>query len=104
MINKTYEYFFKNLANKTKLEIILCLKDKALSVNEIVEKTKIEQSNLSHQLKSLVICKIVDVKQQGKKRIYSLNKQTIVPMLKLVEKHARCNCSHGCGLKCGGCK
>ena len=104
MSNSTYDIFFKNFANKTKLEIILCLREKPLSVGDISEKTKIEQSNISHQLKQLALCKIVEVKQKGKQRIYSLNKKTVVPMLELVEKHAKTNCPNGCFNKCPGCK
>lgn len=104
MNRKAYELFFKNFANKTKLDIILCLKENRLSVGEISEKTGIEQSNVSHQLKDLLACKIVNMTQKGKQRIYSLNRQTAVPMLELVEKHAKKNCPSGCNKKCFGCK
>ncbi len=83
----TYHIFFRNLANELKIEIITALKEKPLSVTELSKKLKIEQSNLSHALASLSHCNIVQVEQQGKKRIYSLNKETIVPMLKLIDKH-----------------
>ena len=102
--NKSYEYFFMNFANKTKLNIILCLKNKPMSVNEIAGKINEEQSNVSHHLKNLALCQIVNARQKGKKRIYSLNKETVVPMLNLVEKHAHKNCPNECSKKCMGCK
>lgn len=102
MNEKAYELFFRNFANKTKLDIILCLKEKSLNVGEITKITNIEQSNISHNLKDLIGCKIVSMQQKGKHRIYSLNKQTVVPMLGLVEKHAKKNCPAGCNKKCFG--
>lgn len=104
MKNLSYYYFFMNFANKTRLKIILSLKNCSLSVNEIVQKTGIEQSNISHHLKSLAECKIVNVNKKGKKRVYSLNKETVIPMITLVEKHAKRNCTEACSKKCGGCK
>ena len=91
-----YETFFLNFSNKTKLDIILALKERPLSVNEIVEKLKEEQSKVSHNLKKLAACRILNVKQKGKQRIYSLNKDTVIPILDLVTKHVRCHCKGEC--------
>jgi DNA-binding transcriptional ArsR family regulator len=86
MENKYY-LFFGNLSNPLKIEIISALKDKEMSVLELAKKINAEQSKLSHALTSLRQCSIVEVKQEGKKRIYSLNKETILPMLKLIDAH-----------------
>ena len=72
----SYNSFFMNFANKTKLNIILFLKEGSLSVNDIVKKTGMEQSKVSHNLTSLTKCNIITVEQKGKQRIYSLNKRT----------------------------
>lgn len=82
-----YFLFFGNLANPLKIEIISELKKKPCSVLELAKKLSIEQSKLSHALSSLRKCSIVQVKQKGKQRIYSLNKETILPMLKIIDKH-----------------
>jgi len=100
MNNKTYENFFVNFANKTKFDIIMCLKEKPLNVSQIVKKINAEQSAVSHNLKDLSLCQIVEVKQKGKERIYSLNKQTVVPLLKIVEKHVCKYCPKDCIKKC----
>ena len=84
-----------NFANRTKLNIILALENKPLSVNEITEKIKCEQSKISHNLSKLLQCHILDVKQKGKQRIYSLNSETVVPILKIVKKHVKKNCVLG---------
>jgi DNA-binding transcriptional ArsR family regulator len=86
MINKYY-LFFRNLANPLKMDIISSLKEKNMSVLELVKELKQEQSKISHALTSLKHCSIVQVKQNGKKRIYSLNKETILPMLQTIDKH-----------------
>ena len=83
----TYHVFFRNLANPVRIAIITALKEKESSVSELVEKLGIEQSKLSHALALLNHCNIVQSKQEGKKRIYSLNKKTIIPILKLIDEH-----------------
>ncbi|MBU0459427.1 MAG: metalloregulator ArsR/SmtB family transcription factor [Nanoarchaeota archaeon] len=90
------ESFFVNFANKTKLDIILCLKEKPLSVNDLAKELNEEQSKISHNLKKLTECNILMVKQKGKQRIYSLNQQTVIPLLKLVEKHVQSYCRGKC--------
>ena len=73
----------------------MALKEKPLSVSELIDKINVEQSKLSHALMNLRFCKIVNVKQEGKQRIYSLNKKTILPILKIIDKH-RTNFCPGC--------
>lgn len=90
--------FFTTLANKTRLSILYALCDGAKSVNEIVEKTGFEQSLVSHNLRLLKGCGFVDMKVNGKQRIYSLEKMTIVPLFDLVDKHIKASCDpqEGC--------
>lgn len=96
MSKSTYHVFFSNLANPLRVDIISALKEKDKSVSEIVSELKVEQSKVSHALKSLKSCNIVSSKQKGKQRIYSLNKKTILPMLKLIDKHSKSYCSGNC--------
>jgi|SRR3989339_1669548 len=93
---KSLSRFFGNFANPTKLEIITLLKDKPMCVNEMVKSIQEEQSKISHNLKKLVDCHILTVKQNGKLRIYSLNTDTVLPILNLVKKHVQCHCKCGC--------
>ena len=95
----SYNNFFMNFANKTKLNIILALENRPLSVNEITEKIRAEQSRISHNLSKLLQCHILDVRQKGKQRIYSLNSETVIPILKIVKKHVKKNCLKGCNKK-----
>lgn len=96
MNHNSYHIFFTNLANPLKIGIILALRNSKKSVMEISEELKVEQSKISHALASLKKCRIVEVEQKGKQRIYSLNKKTIVPMLNLIDKHANVYCKCEC--------
>tara|TARA_Y100000310_G_C20633484_1_gene789927 strand:+ start:985 stop:1293 length:309 start_codon:yes stop_codon:yes gene_type:complete len=93
------EHFFKNFSDRTRLAIITSLIEKPLSVNEIVEKTRNEQSNVSHQLKKLVHCKILLSERQGKRKIYSLNNKTISPILEAAFNHTKMNCQNTCNIQ-----
>lgn len=91
-----YNVFFTNLANPLKVKILLCLRIKEMNVTDLTKALKVEQSKISHALTSMKNCKIVLSAQKGKERIYSLNKQTILPMLDLIDKHASINCKGKC--------
>ncbi len=93
---KHYEIFFLNLANPLKMKIILLLRDKEMNVSKMVNELKTDQSKISHALKSLRECKLLLTKKSGKERIYYLNKKTIIPILKIIEKHVLCYCNEGC--------
>jgi ArsR family transcriptional regulator, zinc-responsive transcriptional repressor len=99
MKKSSYINFFANFSNKTRMEIIELLYEGDLSVNNISEKLNEEQSKISHNLKKLNQCNIVEVKRVGKERIYSLNKKTAIPLLKIVEKHVIGNCAN-CPRRC----
>lgn len=94
-MNKYY-VFFGNLANPLKMEIISALKEESMSVLELAEKLNTEQSKLSHSLSSLKKCNIVQAEKKGKKRIYSLNKKTILPILKIIDRHEKIFCKKCC--------
>ncbi len=103
-MKNTYYIFFTNLANPLKIKIITLLREKEKSVGELVKDLKIEQSKISHALSALKHCNIVNVKKEGKQRIYSLNKDTILPMLRMIDKHAVTHCGKKCKCDCEACK
>lgn len=84
--------FFETLGTRLKIDIIIKLKEKPLSVTELSEKINQERSKVSHALISLLDCGFVNVRKDNKKRIYSLNKDTVLPLLNLVEKHVKKYC------------
>lgn len=84
--------FFRTMATKTRARIVVALMKASMDVNELATAIREERSNVSHALKILLVCNIIWVKQDGRKRIYSLNTDTIAPLMKLVEKHANRHC------------
>jgi DNA-binding transcriptional ArsR family regulator len=92
----SYNLFFETISPRIRIKILELLKNKAMSVTEIASAMNEEQSKISHNLIKLKECHLLDVKQQGKKRIYSLNKDTMVPIMKLVDKHVRKYCCKEC--------
>ena len=95
----SYDLFFETFSNKTRMRIIEALSLGPKSVTEICKATNEEQNKDSHNLKKLMECNCLDVKQKGKQRIYSLNKDTITPILNLVEKHVEKYCKEICHKK-----
>lgn len=85
----TYHLFFRNLGNPLKIRIIAELKEGGKSVNQLIKNIEVEQSNISHALSSLKHCNIVNSKIKGRERIYSLNKKTILPLLRMIDRHER---------------
>lgn len=93
MISKSKCYlFFETLGTKLKIDIIIKLEEGPSGVNELSKQLNQERSKVSHALLSLHECGFVDVKKEGKSRIYSLNKETIIPLLSLIEKHVKKYC------------
>lgn len=99
-----YSAFFGNLSSPLKADILSLLKHSpiGLSVKEISENLKVEQSKISHSLSKLKNCNIVSVEKSGKQRIYSLNKKTLLPILEIIDNHAKEYCSDKCW-SCLGC-
>ena len=96
---KSYNVFFETIANKTRLRILETLQKQPMSVTEICGELKEEQSKISHNLKCLTNCHFIDMKKKGKQRIYSLNQETMMPLMKLVENHVKKYCCGSCGAK-----
>lgn len=82
-----YTIFFETLSNKVRWNIINLLLKGQQRATDIGQTLGYEQSLVSHHLKRLLRCGFVKVEQKGKERIYTLNKDTIQPLLVLVDKH-----------------
>ena len=99
MKTNPYYLFFKVLSTDLRAKIINLLEQKPRTVNEIVKQLKTDQSKISHNLHKLTLCNIVTSKRKGKTKIYSLKKQTIIPILKLVNQHFCTYCDKKCKAK-----
>ncbi len=87
MIKTSYTLFFKALSNDTRLRIIDLLRKGPRNATEIGEALNIEQSMVSHNLACLINCGFVMAKQYGKNKVCSLNKETVIPLLEIIDRH-----------------
>lgn len=67
-----------------------------MTVSEICVALEEEQSKISHGLKILLDCNVVFSRRDGKHIIYSLNKKTIKPLVKIVNQHTKDFCKTKC--------
>ena len=96
MRSSTYHIFFGNLANPLRIDVIIALRLGKKNVSELMNEIGVEQSKLSHALTGLRNCNLVNYEKNGKERIYSLNRKTILPILKIIDKHAKEFCNGEC--------
>lgn len=93
----SYSRCFGTFSSELRFKIIDELSKKPRSVNELVKKTNVEQSRLSHSIAKLKQCGFVCCKTKGKERIYSLNENISKAFKKgkLVEALVSyfCNCN-----------
>lgn len=92
----SYYRFFSNFSNRTKSDIINLLREGPMSVNDITARMGGGQSRISHSLRDMRACNVLKVRNEGKQRIYSLNEETVIPIMEMVERHVRKNCLRGC--------
>lgn len=92
MICNKYYKFFETIAHESRWKIIESLMRQPKTVSELVKETKEEQSSVSHNLKKLADCNVVAVEKIGKSRRYSINKETVLPLLEVVGKHVHKYC------------
>ena len=72
-------------SNKTRLQILECIKDEEKTVSQIIEDTKASQSNISQHLACLKGCGIINGRNEGKYMYYSLRNQHIRGLLSLFD-------------------
>ncbi|OGL35623.1 hypothetical protein A3F65_00980 [Candidatus Saccharibacteria bacterium RIFCSPHIGHO2_12_FULL_47_16b] len=78
------EETFKVLANRKRLEILRLLRNRDLSVNEMVVMLGMRQPNLSQHLTLLRQYKLVKVNRQGQKAFYSLADNKITKAVEMI--------------------
>ena len=73
-------------ANPVRLSILSLIKDVQLPVCAISKLLGIEQTLVSHHLRSLKEAGLVDVQVRGRYRIYSINREGVQELLSLLEE------------------
>ena len=80
---------FKIISDPTRLSILFLLQKEELSVGNIAQSLSMEQSAISHQLKTLKSSRLVKSKRAGKNMIYSLDDLHIFSILEQVSTHIK---------------
>ena len=89
---QAYKLFFSTLTSQSRLRIINLLRKESKNVSEIQKMLKLEQTIVSHDLQRLKRCGFISVEKRGRYRYYSLNKQTIAPLMSIINKHMKKFC------------
>jgi ArsR family transcriptional regulator, arsenate/arsenite/antimonite-responsive transcriptional repressor len=71
--------FAKTIADETRQELLRILCCEWLSVNELVERLdgRVNQPTVSHHLKKLEEANLVNVRQEGRQRFYTVDQETM---------------------------
>ena len=77
---------FRGFADSSRLAILDALRDKSLTVTEIVTLTGLSQSNVSNHLACLRDCGLVSGSQQGRYVRYRLSDERVAAILSLSEE------------------
>jgi len=77
-VYKIHAEICKIFSNPVRLEILNLLRDKELSVSELIEKTKLSQANISQHLSIMKSKDIVTSNRKGKNIYYKLTNPKIV--------------------------
>lgn len=77
--------FIRGFSDKTRLQILECIKDKEKPVSQIVDEIQGNQSNISQHLACLKGCGIIVGRQEGKYVYYSLSNEKIREMLHMID-------------------
>jgi len=76
----------KVFSNQTRLEILNLLRDKELSVTELIEKTKLSQANISQHLSIMKSKGIVASSRKGKNIYYRLTNPRIIKAFDIIRE------------------
>ena len=77
---------FRGLADPSRLAILEALREKSLTVSEIVEATGLNQPNVSNHLSCLRDCGLVMSTQQGRYVSYALSDSRVDELLQLADE------------------
>jgi len=101
-----YADIFKALSDKNRLMIVDMLSCGELCACKILEKFNISQPTLSHHMKILCGCGLVDSRREGKWMHYSLNESAVLSIRDFLKEATsykeKCICFEG--TCCGGGK
>ncbi|MBR5521517.1 MAG: winged helix-turn-helix transcriptional regulator [Oscillospiraceae bacterium] len=80
------ERIFKALGDSNRVEIMDLIKDGELSAGRILNKIQMGQSTLSHHMKILCDCGIVNARKESRWVYYSINKETVKEVMAFMDE------------------
>ncbi|GHO68399.1 mercury resistance operon repressor MerR [Ktedonobacter sp. SOSP1-52] len=80
---------YRGFADSSRLSILEALREGALTVSAIVEKTGLSRTNVSNHLRCLSDCDLVTSEAQGRYTLYQLSHPQIAALLTLTEEILR---------------
>lgn len=83
---KIHAEMCKVFSNPTRLEILNLLRDKEMSVTELIEKTKLSQANISQHLSIMKSKGIVASNRKGKNIYYMLTNPKIIKAFDIIRE------------------
>ncbi len=83
---KIHAEICKVFSNPTRLEILNLLRDKEMSVTELIRKTNLSQANISQHLSIMKAKSIVNTKRIGKNIYYHLTNSKIVKAFDIIRE------------------
>ena len=86
--------FFKIISDPTRLSILFYLREGAANVSQIADVVYMEQSAVSHQLKTLKDARLVKSHREGKHMVYELDDHHVFGILDQVSDHLSENHCH----------
>ena len=89
----------KALGDSNRLQIVQMLSDGEKCGCKLLEKFEITQPTLSHHMKILCECGLVDARKEGKWSHYSLNSETLRAFQQFIEGLSCCRQKEGCSCK-----
>ncbi len=89
-----YKIFFGTLVSEPRLKIISLLRKSKKNVSQIMKELNMDQTSASHNLSRLKLCGFVESEIKGKFRYYSLNNETIKPLMNMIDAHMSQYCIH----------
>jgi DNA-binding transcriptional ArsR family regulator len=79
--------FFQSLASYNRQKILGLLIERACSVKEIQHLLGLDQSTVSHSLKCLAFCGLVNAVRRGKNKVYAVEKDYVRTLIEIADKH-----------------
>lgn len=79
---------FKAFSDKTRIKILYVLHEKEVCVCDIAQELGMNQSAISHQLKTLKQARLIKSRREGKQIYYSLDDSHVSVILSMGLEHA----------------